>query len=116
MQAQELPSVKNPVHDYVRTRAVKALMDSISAPPPGAVNPAASTLVGSTVTVRRYSHILVKDQTLAAALRDSLMRGVPFADLARRHSTDNNAAAGISSVRISKRKSWLFTRCCFENG
>lgn len=46
------------------------------------------------MVTRRYSHILVKDETTARALRDSLSHGVPFADLARRHSIDEQAGKG----------------------
>ena len=92
--AQEEPTVKNQVRELVRSRSVIALMDSISAPPLGTDPGKADSLLGRTNSMRRYSHILVSDEALAVTLRDSLAAGVPFADLARRHSTDPNAAQG----------------------
>lgn len=92
--AQEEATVKNQVRELIRSRGVKALMDSISAPPPGTDPAKADSLLGRINSMRRYSHILLPDEELALKLRDSLAAGVPFADLARRHSTDTNAAQG----------------------
>lgn len=92
--AQEAATVQNQVRELIRARSVRALMDSISAPPPGTDPAKADGLVGRTNSMRRYSHILVPDEKLALTLRDSLTAGVQFADLARRHSTDPNAAQG----------------------
>jgi hypothetical protein len=73
---------------------VRALLDSVSAPRPGDIAEDPDRLVGKIGMLRRYSHILVKDGALAAALRESLSAGVPFADLARRHSLDGTAVQG----------------------
>jgi peptidyl-prolyl cis-trans isomerase C len=92
--ADKLPEIRSQVRDLLRARAVRALMDSVSAPPPGKTTPRPDSLLGRTSVVRRYSHILVPDEAVARTLRDSLDRGVPFADLARRHSTDTTAPSG----------------------
>ena len=92
--ANEAKAVQNQVHELIRSGSVKALMDSVSAPPPGTDPGKPDSPLGQTNTMRRYSHILVPDEALARTLRDSLAAGVPFADLARRHSTDPNAALG----------------------
>jgi peptidyl-prolyl cis-trans isomerase C len=92
--AHEAKTVQIQVRELVRSGSVKALMDSVSAPPAGTDPGQPDSLLGRTNTMRRYSHILVPDEALARTLRDSLSAGVPFADLARRHSTDANAALG----------------------
>jgi peptidyl-prolyl cis-trans isomerase C len=92
--ADQAPAVRNQVHELIRLKSVTALLDSISAPPSGMVKASPDSMVGMAGTLRRYSHILVKEEAVAAALRDSVTTGVPFADLARRHSLDGTAAAG----------------------
>jgi peptidyl-prolyl cis-trans isomerase C len=92
--ADQVAQVQNQVLDFVRLQGVKALMDSVSAPPPGTAPASPDTLPRQIKAMRRYSHILTKDEDQARALRDSLARGVAFAELARRHSTDQSAAQG----------------------
>lgn len=88
------PSVRNQVQDLLRLRGVVALLDSISAEAGHAGEAALDSLMNQERELRRYAHILVADAAAARALRDSLSAGVPFAELARRHSTDGNAARG----------------------
>lgn len=92
--ADQAPIVRNQVREFVRLKSVRALLDSISAPRAGTVMESADSLLGQAGMLRRYSHILVKDQAEAVALRDSLSKGVALADLAKRHSTDGTAAQG----------------------
>jgi peptidyl-prolyl cis-trans isomerase C len=94
IEADKTPMVQNQVRDLIRVRSVRALMDSVSAPAPGEAVPPADSLVGMTSSMRRYSHILVKDEAEARSLRDSLTRGAAFSDLARRHSIDGTAPLG----------------------
>lgn len=88
------PGVHNQVQDLLRLRSVVALLDSISAEAGRAGEAALDSLMNQERELRRYAHILVADAVTAQALRDSLAAGVPFADLARRHSTDGNAQRG----------------------
>ncbi len=94
MNADQDPMIKSQVRDFIRVLAVKALLDSVTAPPPGSKPASVDSLLGRTNTLRRYAHILVKTEDEARALRDSLSHGVPFAQLAKRHSTDDTAAQG----------------------
>jgi peptidyl-prolyl cis-trans isomerase C len=94
IEAGRTPLVQNQVRDLIRLQSVKALMDSVSAPAQGDSGGKSDPLLGMTSSMRRYSHILVKDEAQAHALRDSLARGAAFADLARRHSIDGTAALG----------------------
>lgn len=92
--ADQAPAVRNQVRELIRVKSVRALLDSISAPADRAPAGAADSIVGTASNLRRYSHILVKDEGLARSLRDSTIAGIPFGDLARRHSSDGTAAAG----------------------
>jgi peptidyl-prolyl cis-trans isomerase C len=92
--ADQAPAVRNQVSELIRLKSVKALLDSVSAPPPGMIMASPDSMVGMAGSLRRYSHILVKDEGLAEALRDSAAAGVPFSDLARRHSLDGTSSAG----------------------
>lgn len=92
--AETEPGVHNQVQDLLRLRSVVALMDSVSAEAGRAGKAALDSLMNQERELRRYAHILVADAATARALRDSLSAGVPFADLARRHSLDGNAARG----------------------
>ncbi len=88
------PAVRNQVQDLLRLRSVVALLDSISAP--GAEEGAAEldSLMSKESRLMHLAHILVAEEGTSRALLDSLAAGLPFADLARRHSTDGNAARG----------------------
>lgn len=92
--ADQLPVVRNQVREYVRLKSVRALLDMVSAPKAGTVLESADSLVGMAGMLKRYSHILVKDEALAVALRDSLSKGIGFADLAKRHSLDGTSTQG----------------------
>ncbi len=92
--ADQLPIVRNQVREYVRLKSVRALLDMVSAPKAGMVLESADSLIGQAGMLKRYSHILVKDDALAVALRDSLFKGGVFADLARLHSLDGTSAQG----------------------
>ncbi len=88
------PAVRNRVEDLRRLRAVVALLDSISAPVAAAGALELDSLMSRSSELRHVAHILVGDEASALALRDSLAAGTPFAELARRHSTDGTAARG----------------------
>jgi peptidyl-prolyl cis-trans isomerase C len=92
--ADQLPIVRNQVGEFVRLKSIRALLDSVSASRSGPVLESADSLLGKAGMLKRYSHILVKDEALAIALRDSLSKGAAFADLAKRHSVDGTAAQG----------------------
>jgi peptidyl-prolyl cis-trans isomerase C len=92
--ADQAPAVRNQVKELIRVKSVRALLDSISAPVERVPEGVVDSIVGTAGSLRRYSHILVKDETLARSLRDSVATGVPFGDLARRHSIDGTATAG----------------------
>ncbi len=92
--ADQTADVQGQVKDLIRMQSLNALTDSITAPPPGMRMPSADSLLGRVNTIHRYSHILVQDEALAKAIRDSADQGVAFADLARRHSKDDTAASG----------------------
>jgi parvulin-like peptidyl-prolyl isomerase len=94
MKADQYSSVRNQMQEFVRLQAVNALLDSVSALRPGSTPEKPEDLLGKVTTTRRYAHILVKDEAQARVLRDSLQHGVPFGDLARRHSVDETASAG----------------------
>lgn len=92
--ADQLPAVRNQIREFLRLKSVQALLDSVTASASGGLQEDPDSLVGQVGTLRRYSHILVKDETLAAALRESLSAGIPLADLAIRHSLDDTARRG----------------------
>jgi peptidyl-prolyl cis-trans isomerase C len=92
--ADQLPVVRNQIREFIRLKSVQALLDSVSTSAPGTIAESPESLVGQVGLSRRYSHILVKDETLAAALEESLSAGVPFSDLAKRHSLDDTARQG----------------------
>lgn len=92
--ADQAPAVQNQVKEFIRLKSMQALLDSVSAPRPGEPQEDVEGLVGQVGVLRRYSHILVKQPGVAATMRDSLAAGVPFADLAKRHSIDGTAVQG----------------------
>ena len=92
--ADEYPHIQNQVRDYLRIKSVVALMDSVSAEAAKLGAAHLDSLMNRRNLMRRYAHILVSDENLAQALRDSLDAGAEFDALARRHSTDGTAAVG----------------------
>jgi peptidyl-prolyl cis-trans isomerase C len=86
------PEVQAQVRDVVHHQAMMALLDSVSAqvPDPEPM----PTVDAAPLTSRMFhvSHILVKTEAEARALRDSLAAGTPFPDLARRRSLDELSA------------------------
>lgn len=84
----ETPEIRGQVRDVRHHLAMMALLDSVSA---GVADPEPEpTVEAAPITSRmfRVSHILLKTEGDALALRDSLDTGVPFAELAERHSLD----------------------------
>jgi len=88
------PAVQNQVRDLLRLRSVVALLDSISAPVAQAGALELDSLMSQASELRHVAHILVPVEAAARALLDSLAAGLPFADLARRHSSDATASRG----------------------
>jgi peptidyl-prolyl cis-trans isomerase C len=88
------PAVQNQVRDLLRLRSVVALLDSVSAPVAQAGALELDSLMSQTSELRHVAHILVREEAAARALLDSLAAGLPFAELAQRHSTDATASRG----------------------
>jgi hypothetical protein len=88
----ETPKVKSQVWDLVRYRSMIALMDSISAEVPEPNPEDFDSILSRRNTMHRLSHVLVDDESSARDLLDSLAAGIPFADLAARHSRDTTWA------------------------
>lgn len=90
--ADEEPEVRDQVWDFKRHRAMMALLDSVSADvqPPDLAE--LDAFLGQSSTMWRVSHIQLDTEARARALLDSVAAGVPFEELARRHSTDSTTA------------------------
>ncbi len=89
--ADEAPEVRNQVWDLRRHRGMLALMDSVRAtvePPEASFDVA----MARTSTMWRVYHIRSASEAGSRALLDSLRSGAPFAELAKRHSTDTTSA------------------------
>lgn len=100
--ADEMPEVRNQVWEFVRHRAMLALLDSVTVEVPDP-DPAEfeSRLVTENV-MYRLAHLLVPDEAFARALLDSLRAGTPFAVLADRHSLDTAWAKAGGDLGWSK--------------
>lgn len=92
--ANGYPHIQNQVRDFLRIKGIVALMDSISATAAAEGGAQLDDLMNRGNLMRRFAHILLPEETLARSLRDSLEAGADFEALARRHSTDGNAALG----------------------
>ena len=92
--ADERFQVVNTVNQYLRAKATVALLDSVTNGAALGGRAKLDSLLDKSSSMRRYSHIIVPLEETASALRDSLDLGVPFEDLARRHSQDGSAAKG----------------------
>jgi parvulin-like peptidyl-prolyl isomerase len=57
--------------------------------------------------MHRLSHILVGDEATARSLLDSLEAGVPFAELAKRHSQDSTSADQTGDLGWAKKGSFV---------
>lgn len=88
----EKPEVRNQVWDLRRHKGMLALLDSVSAEARKADDSALVSSLQQTSTMLRVSQILVLDEARAWDLHDSLRAGVPFGELAERHSADTTAA------------------------
>jgi hypothetical protein len=95
MGLQETPEVMNQVWEFVRHKSMMALLDSIASevgdPEPAVLD----SLLGRASTMHRLSHLVVPDEAAARALADSLAAGVPFPEIADRHSTDGRPGGDL---------------------
>ncbi len=85
---QEAREIQGKKYDLMSHRAVIAMLDSIATTVP---MPEFEKPIGPPAETRsmiRIAHILTGNEAVAGALLDSLQAGVPFADLAARHSID----------------------------
>lgn len=90
--ADSMVVVRNQVKELIRHKGMMALLDSVSAGVPMPDSASIDSLVNVSNRMNRVSHILVKDESFARALQDSLRRGVSFEDLAARYSIDSTSA------------------------
>ena len=93
IRADQESDVKDQVWDFRRHRGMIALLDSVQAEVEPPSPEPFDALMDETSTMWRVYHIRTATEAKANALLDSLKAGVPFADLARRHSTDSTSAA-----------------------
>ncbi len=86
--------VRNAINQFLRSKSTIALLDSISAGAASEGSAELDSILSQKSEMRHYSHIIVPQEIVAQAIRDSLDRGLPFEDLARRNSKDSSAANG----------------------
>lgn len=90
--ADQTAEVTNQIREFVRTRSVGTLLDSVAASAAAPDPRELDSLLALSSTMRRLSQIVLPDEAPARRLQDSLAAGVAFADLARRHSIDTLTA------------------------
>ncbi len=88
IHADSLPNVRGQVRQLVRGRGVLVLLDSIASPAATAGTSAMDSSLSQESVMFRVSHILLDDEATARSLLESLSVGVPFGDLADRHTVD----------------------------
>ena len=94
IEAQKRPEVRNQIWDLKRHKGMMALLDSVSRAARNADDSAIVQALHQTSTILQVSQILLDDEAAAEAMIDSLRAGIPFADLANRHSQDTTSVIG----------------------